>query len=94
MWYASFHYRNTRGERLHKTKRGFKTEVEARLFEEKFLEEYGENMDMTFERFMEHYYEDITPRIRENTSQGAGISLMDGTIPMPHHHSSMQQRFV
>lgn len=66
-WYASFHYRNHKGDRLHKTKRGFKTEAEAQLFEKDFLRAYSESMDMTFEAFVAHYLEDLTPRIREST---------------------------
>lgn len=66
-WYATFYYRDSKGLRHHKTKRGFVTEAEALVWEHDFISYHSDSMDMLFSDFTEHYIEDIAPRLKLNT---------------------------
>lgn len=66
-WYSTFHYRYETGKRRHKTKRGFKTEGEAHVWEREFLAYYSEAMEMTLADFVVRYLEDLSPRLKLNT---------------------------
>ena len=66
-WYATFYYRDGKGLRHHKTKRGFEMEAEALVWEHDFIAYHSDSMDMLFSDFTEHYIEDIAPRLKLNT---------------------------
>lgn len=66
-WYATFYYRDSKGLRHHKTKRGFETEAEALVWEHDFIAYHSGSMDMLLSDFTEHYIEDIAPRLKLNT---------------------------
>lgn len=65
-WYASFYYTRN-GERVIKKKRGFDTKRDAIAWERKFLEQYSEVKEMTFDTLYKLYISDMEHRIRENT---------------------------
>ena len=66
-WYVSCIYRDFKGERKHKTKRGFKTKPEAARWEIEFTAKAGRNTHMLFRDFVDYYEQDRRPRLRENT---------------------------
>lgn len=66
-WTAQVWYRDYRGDRRHKTKRGFATEEEARMWHDEFAAESEGSVSGTLAAFTETYLEDMRPRIREST---------------------------
>ena len=66
-WYVITRYTNLQGERKQKCKRGFATRREAQKWERKFNMQSDSNMDMSFGAFIELYYKDIKPRIKDTT---------------------------
>ena len=67
-WYCKFYYVNWQGEKKQKLKRGFKLQREAKDWKRKFLEQFAQNPDITFESLYEKYKAYITPRIRESSA--------------------------
>lgn len=66
-FFVQCYYRDARGSKRHKTKRGFSSEVEAAVWESQFKSLNGGAMDMTFSEFVEVYASEVKPRIREHT---------------------------
>lgn len=66
-WFCKFNYTNWKGEKLTKKKRGFLTKKEALKWEQEFLNQHSELIEMSFREFFELYKRDRKPRIRENT---------------------------
>ena len=66
-WYVSTKYTDWQGVHKRKLKRGFATKREALEWERRFQLQSTSNMDMSFEAFVELYYKDIRPRLKENT---------------------------
>lgn len=66
-WYAQFRYVDWKGERQQKLKRGFKTKHEALDWEREFLMQKKSDPNMTFERFVKLYENDVRPRLKLNT---------------------------
>ena len=66
-WFCKFNYTNWKGEKLTKKKRGFLTKKEALKWEQEFLNQHSESIEMSFREFFELYKRDRKPRIRENT---------------------------
>lgn len=62
MWYRDYN-----GDSRHKTKRGFRSEDEARAWEEEFSSNAEGSVDSTFAAFYEVYEADMKPRLREHT---------------------------
>lgn len=54
-FYVQCYYRDARGSKRHKTKRGFSSGVEAAVWESQFKSLNGGAMDMTFSEFVEVY---------------------------------------
>ncbi len=67
LFYVQFYYRDARGAKRHKTKKGFKTELEALLWEKNFKALKDDAMDMTFADFCKVYEAEVRPRVREHT---------------------------
>lgn len=67
LFYVQFYYRDARGARRHKTKKGFQTELEALLWEKNFKALKDDAMDMTFADFCNVYEAEVRPRVREHT---------------------------
>lgn len=66
-WYVSCIYRDWKGERKHKTKRGFKTKAEAARWEMAFIAKADKSTGMLFRDFVDYYEQDRRPRLREST---------------------------
>ena len=66
-WLIQYRYTDWQGERKKSTKRGFSTKREAEEWVRIFLIAQQADFNMSFEEFIKLYYEDIAPRVRENT---------------------------
>lgn len=61
LFYVQFYYRDARGAKRHKTKKGFQTELEALLWEKNFKALKDDAMDMTFADFCKVYEAEVRP---------------------------------
>ena len=68
-WRVLYRTTDWKGEEKQSTKRGFKTKREALAWEREMLNKATGDLDMTFKSFIEHYTEDVKPRLKENTGQ-------------------------
>lgn len=66
-WLIQFRYTDWQGVRRKTTKRGFATKREAEEYVRNFLASQQADFNMNFEQFLKLYYEDMEPRLRENT---------------------------
>ena len=66
-WRVIYRYTDWQGNRKKSTKRGFSTKKEAEEWLRKFLTSQQAAFNMNFEDFLELYYKDLEPRVRENT---------------------------
>ena len=66
-WYVMTRYRDWKGERKQKCKRGFATKRAAQDWEQKFHMQNAADMDMSFEAFYEIYTKDMKARLKENS---------------------------
>ena len=80
-FYVQCYYRDARGSKRHKTKRGFSSEVEAAVWEGQFKSLNGGAMDMTFSEFVEVYASEVRPRIREHTWITKEYIINDKLVP-------------
>lgn len=62
-----FYYRDARGAKRHKSKKGLQTELEALLWEKNFKTLKDDAMDMTFADFCNVYEAEVRPRGRKHT---------------------------
>lgn len=67
-WLVQCWYRDWKGERRKKTKRGFATKREAQARERDFLARCGGSLSMTFGEFVKLYEEDVMPVCIDVTS--------------------------
>ena len=80
-YYVQYYYRDARGSKRHKTKRGFSSEVEAAVWESQFKSLHGGAMDMTFSDFVKVYASEVKPRIREHTWITKEYIINDKLVP-------------
>ena len=80
-FYSQCFYRDGRGAKRHKVKRGFATEHEALMWEKDFLAVHNGTMDMLFADFVDVYATEIKPRIREHTWLTKEYMVKDKIIP-------------
>ena len=66
-WLVRYSYKDWQGNYKKSTKRGFKTKREAEQWYRDFVCSRDGDLSMTFEKFVELYLEDISPRIRKTT---------------------------
>jgi integrase len=66
-WMCQFYYTDWTGERKKKCKRGFETKHEALEWEREFLRSRQADVTMTFASFVDIYFEDMKPRLRQST---------------------------
>ena len=66
-WYVRFYYKNWKGQRKEKKKRGFATKREALEWEANFKLREASTLDMPFSEFVKVYEEDIKPKLKLNT---------------------------
>lgn len=81
-WYVSAYYKDWKGEQTRKVKRGFATKRDALEWERNFLSQHSDNLDMSFENFVEIYKNDMKERLKLNTWNGK-ISIIEQKI-MPY----------
>ena len=66
-WKVQVYYKDWKGNRKRKQKRGFRTKGEAKEWERDFLQQQSQGVDIEFGNFLEIYYKDMDVRLRENT---------------------------
>lgn len=66
-WYCKCNYRDWFGESKSKMKRGFATKKEALEWEREFLQRQSSSMDMKFSSFVDVYFDDKAPRLKERS---------------------------
>ena len=66
-WYATFYYTDWTGKKTRKLKRGFYTKTEAKKYEAKFISMNKFPIDVTFDTFVEMYFRDKQPDLKEKT---------------------------
>ena len=67
MWYAAFNYTDWTGQYKHTCKRGFKTQREAKEYENSFLNQQTASSDILFSSLIENYMEDMRHRLKPTT---------------------------
>ena len=80
-WFCKFNYKDWRGETKTKLKRGFRTKKEAQEWEREFLQVQQTDMDMEFSKFVDVYFTDKEPRLKERTIETKRIMLDTRIIP-------------
>lgn len=66
-WSVQFVYEDYSGVKQRKHKRGFKTKGEARAWKEEFIRKAKADIGMTFESFLDEYFTDVSPDLRDST---------------------------
>lgn len=66
-WYSKFRYKDWMGNTKDKTKRGFKTQRDAKKWESDFKLRLAGNLEMSFSEFIEIYTEERFPRLKNST---------------------------
>lgn len=66
-WKVQVYYKDWKGNRKRKQKRGFRTKGEAKEWERDFLQQQSQGVDIEFGNFLEIYYKDMDVRLREHT---------------------------
>lgn len=80
-FYAQCRYKDWTGEPKKKTKRGFKTEKEARKWEYEFLKRMGGAPTMLFSEFYQVYADGVKPRLRRNTWESKAHMIETKILP-------------
>lgn len=66
-WEVRTYFKNIDGKLKQKTRRGFKLKADALKWEQDFKHQQTFSLDMTFGRFCEIYFSDVSPRLKTNT---------------------------
>ena len=66
-WFCKCNSKDWLGESKSKMKRGFATKKDAQQWERDFLQKQSASMDMKFASFVEVYFEDKAPRLKERS---------------------------
>lgn len=69
LWYAKINYTNINGNKIRKTKRGFKTKKEALEFEQDYLRKHKGSIDMKFSDFFDIYIKENSHKWKPSTIQ-------------------------
>ena len=80
-WYCKCNYKDWLGESKSKMKRGFATKREALQWEREFLERQSASMDMKFSSFVEVYFTDKAPRLKERSVMTKRILIETKILP-------------
>ena len=68
-YYCQFYYKNWRGEKKQKRKRGFKKQKDAKDWERNFLNSLAKGSDITFPALVENYMNDLSTRLKPTTME-------------------------
>ena len=66
-WFCKCNYKDCLGESKSNMKSGFATKKDAQQWERDFLQKQSASMDMKFASFVEVYFEDKAPRLKERS---------------------------
>ena len=66
-WRVACYYTNWKGERKRHEKRGFSTKKEALAYEREFLAKVRRDVNMGFGTFIDIYYGDMRPQLKQST---------------------------
>ena len=66
-WFCKCNYKDWLGKSKSKMKRGFATKKDAQQWERDFLQKQSASMDMKFASFVDVYFEDKAPRLKERS---------------------------
>lgn len=80
-WFASFHYVDYTGKRIHTYKRGFRTKAEAQKFERDFLGVLSRKADIPFRALVDAYYKDMSVRLKPTTLENKKFLIEGKIIP-------------
>ena len=80
-WEVRCYYKNYKGERKQKTKRGFRTKSEALDWERHFKLQDHQDLDMTSEDFFELYKRDVSHKVRPNTWEEKEYIILTKILP-------------
>lgn len=80
-WYCKCNYKDWLGESKSKMKRGFATKKDAQQWEREFMQRQSASMDMKFASFVEVYFEDKAPRLKERSIMTKRILFETKIIP-------------
>lgn len=67
-WFCKCNYKDWFGKSKSKMKRGFLSKKEAQQWERDFMERQSASMNMKFATFVEVYFEDKAPRLKERST--------------------------
>lgn len=67
IWYVVMRYTALDGSRKMTTKRGFRTQRDAKNYEHVFFNKKSNNLSMTFSEFYEIYNDTMSKRLRQST---------------------------
>ena len=84
-YYVQCRYKDWTGESKKKTKRGFKTEKDARNWEYEFLKRMEGAPTMLFSEFYEVYAEDTKMRLRRTTRETKANMIENKILPFLGH---------
>ena len=68
-YYCQFYYKNWRGERKQKRKRGFAKKKDAKDWEKDFLNALVKGSDIMFPALVENYMKDLATRLKPTTME-------------------------
>lgn len=68
-WYCQFYYKDWKGTRQQKRKRGFPTKKAAKEWEREFLNTLSKTSDIMFPALVENYMEDLETRLKPTTME-------------------------
>lgn len=80
-WYANFYYTDWTGKKIHKCKRGFPTQREAKEWERNFIEQQSKDCTMLFKNFAEIYCKDMENRLRPRTYKNQQFVINNKILP-------------
>jgi integrase len=80
-WEVRTYYKDILGNRKQKTKRGFAKKSEALDWERSFKLQQDNDLNMSFEDFYKIYLEDISARIKENSTNSKVIVVEKKILP-------------
>lgn len=80
-WFVSIRFRNWKGEKKQKVKRGFATKKEASAWEREFLQVQKADMGMLFQSFVEVYFEDRSSKLKERSIRNKEYMINAKVIP-------------
>lgn len=81
-WYAAFYYQDWTGERKHTTKRGFKTQREAKEYERDFLNSKTNSGEILFKNLAAEYLGDVINELKPSTMERKSYIVNERLVPV------------